>query len=188
LIKKNKNYFNYLITMTDVKYQPLGKRAFLAILMEKIPLLLILVVATYIINRYGTNFLPEVLLNIIPIPFWPIFIIIALAIIVAYLEYLHYGVEIFNSGLNHFYGLIFQTQIGIPFNKIKEVTITKTLGGHFLGINTIFITLVGLSESEPNLKEKTVRIAYLNDKIAHEIQSAILAQTRSLKIKTCLKK
>jgi uncharacterized membrane protein YdbT with pleckstrin-like domain len=174
--------------MANVKYQPVGKRAFLAMLMEKIPLLLILLAAIYIMNHYGSSFLPTVLLNIIPIPFWPILIIIILAFLVAYFQYLHYGVEIFNSGLNYLYGLVFQTQIGIPFHKIKEVTITKTLGGHLLGINTVFITLMGLSETEPALTEKTVVIAYLSDKIAYEIQEAILAQTRNLKFKTCLKK
>jgi uncharacterized membrane protein YdbT with pleckstrin-like domain len=173
--------------MANIKYQPVGKRALLAMLIEKIPLLIILLVAVYVINRYGSNFLPTILLNIIPIPWWPVGIIISIIVLATYFQYLHYGIEIFNSGLNYFYGLIFQTQIGIPFHKIKEITITKTLGGHLLGINTVFVTLMGLSETEPNLTEKTVPIAYLNDTIAHAVQEAILAQNKKLKLITCLK-
>lgn len=173
--------------MATTKYQPVGRRAFLAMLLEKIPLLIILVLIIFVINHYGTNFLPPILLKIIPIPWWPFWVVVGLTILATYLQYLHYGVEIFSSGLNYFYGLIFQTQIGIPFNKIKEVTITKTLGGHLLGINTVFITFTGLSDTEPNLTEKTVAIAYLNDKIAHAVQEAILSYNRNLRLHTCLK-
>jgi energy-coupling factor transporter transmembrane protein EcfT len=173
--------------MANIKYQPLGGRAFLAMLLEKIPFLIILALIIFIINYYGANFLPAIFLNIIPIPWWPFWIVIGITLLATYMQYVNYGVETFASGINFFHGLIFQTQIGMPFNKIKEVTITKTLGGHFLGINTVFITLIGLGDEEPNLTEKVISIAYLNDTIAHAIQDAILGYNSSLRLHTCLK-
>ena len=68
-------------------------------------------------------------------------------LLVAWLEYIHYGIFIDEKNLKIKKGLIAEEDTGVPYRRIKDVKIERSLLDQILGMSDIVVTILGSDES-----------------------------------------
>ncbi len=92
----------------------------------------------------------------------------------AYLEYQHYGVILEPENFRVKRGVLTQTEVGIPYRRIKEVNLDRGVFEQMFGISTIVITLLGEGEGQRFGDESTITLPLIDQSIAQEIQNYVL--------------
>src|SRR3989344_1004963 len=105
---------------------------------------------------------------------------------VAFLEYHNYSITILEKNIRITKGILNRYETGIPYRRVKQVDIIRTIVCRFFGISNIIITTVGEEDSTHHSNEK-ISLPYLEkhlaEKIQHEIlQHAQVEQMRMVKI------
>lgn len=92
----------------------------------------------------------------------------------AYLEYQHYGVILEPENFRIKRGVLSQTEVGIPYRRIKEVNLDRGIFEQMFGVSTVVITLLGEGEGQRFQDESEITLPLIEQGIAQEIQNAIL--------------
>ena len=92
----------------------------------------------------------------------------------AWLEYQHYGVILEPENFRIKRGVIAQTEVGIPYRRIKEVNLDRGIFEQMFGVSTVVITLLGEGEGQRFQDESEIDLPLIEQSIAQEIQNCIL--------------
>ncbi len=165
---------------TSKEYKRLGLKTFLIFLFRRIGIVIIiwLVIAALL---YGFRFVPTEFASyaILVLQGAIVFgvIVVIAAFILAWFEYMRYGIQISNDFLKVTRGVFAQEEVGIPYNRIKEIKLERSVFDQFLGLSNIFITILGEEAGVSFSKESVISLPALDKNIATQIQNEVLQKT-----------
>lgn len=167
------------------EYQPLGnKTLFMMILAESFVLLtmiLVLIVVTVLLNYVN---LPQkyagIVAEIISLYEMVLLIVFGATLFMGWLRYYRYGIFLYEKSFKITSGFISIKETGIPYRRIQDITIERSLVDQLLGMSNIVITVLGLDEREAVGSDESDRVILpsLNREIASEIQDTILRRAQ----------
>jgi len=127
---------------------------------------------------YGLKFLPESIQHLVsPINYSVIglgTLIILGAVLAGWLEYSHYRIEIYNDFLKIMRGVFVIEEIGIPYKRIVEIKIHRTLAEQMMGLANIQIAIFREDDKTTSGNDSIIMLPALTDAIANQIQHSIL--------------
>lgn len=91
---------------------------------------------------------------------------------IALMEYHNYSISILEKNIKITRGILSRFEIGVPYRRIKQVDIVRTLTCRIFGISNIIITTVG-DEDTSHTHDK-IGLPYLEKHLAEKIQHEIL--------------
>ncbi len=166
-------------------YYPLGQKTFFMLVFNKsflslfllVLLIVILVLFSYVPSHY------------ISIAMYGIFgylgfflVVLLLTFTVGWLEYIHYGIFIDEKNLKIKKGLISEEMTGIPYRRIKDVRIERSLINQIFGVSNIIITMLGEEDKgesqEEEEEEYTMFLPVLEKDVALHIQDTVLKKAQ----------
>jgi uncharacterized membrane protein YdbT with pleckstrin-like domain len=145
--------------------------------------------ALLLINRSGSAivFIIAILLAffgpaVVPLQFqgmvgtvatWGVFlgmIIIAGAVGISWLEYTHYNILTDEDGVKITRGTIAEETLGVPYRRVREARIERSVSDEILGASTLILTVTG----EEGAAGSEVVLHSLDKQFAVDLQEAIL--------------
>jgi len=93
------------------------------------------------------------------------------------LEYKHYKIIISDETIKIYRGVFSEEEIGLPFRRIKQVNIERSLTDEIFGISNINLTVLGGEDGDPMTKSDKIIISVIDKNIAEEIQNIILKES-----------
>ena len=108
-----------------------------------------------------------------------LFLLTSLAtLFISWLEYIRYWIFIDEKDLKIKKGLISTEEIGIPYRRIRDVKIKRSLLDQILGMSNVVIVLSDYGDNEPSTDESVISLPSLDSFIAREIQGNILKRSQ----------
>lgn len=95
-----------------------------------------------------------------------------------WLEYHRFGIFISNKDLRIRRGLISTEEIGVPYRRIRDVKIKRSLLDQIFGVSDIIVILSDFEGEGGVSDESTVFLPSLDKNIAIEIQNTILKKSQ----------
>ena len=172
---------------TSLNYKTLGLKTFFMIVIKKLLVLFVIIIALVILSTL-IKFLPSVISKTISPDFVGIFdlvnsFIIIIAIITfifvtvtTWLEYIHYSITLDSHDISITRGVFNIEKIGIPYRRIQQIRINRSLFDQILGITSVVITVLGMSEEGPGSNRSIIVLPYIDTKIATNIQNFVLSK------------
>ncbi len=163
-----------------IKYAPLGGKTLFVLIWKRSAIILLPLILLIIIIA-ALPYLPAVYggyagLGIVAVV--AILVIIALIVIlVGWLQYARYKIFIDAESIKINRGIIKEEQIGIPFRRIKEAAIERSIFDQFVGISNLVLTILGEDEGKVFSKESRITLPALDQKIAQAIQDVVLKRS-----------
>lgn len=161
-------------------YYPLGQKTFFMLILNRSFLLGVLFVCL-IALLISFSYVPYAYVNLatqIIFGYLLLFIIVAgLTFVAGWLEYIHYSIEIDEKVLKVKKGFIAEETTGIPYRRIKDVRIKRSLIHQMLGVSNIVIVLLS-DENESSQRESVTFLPVLEKEIALHIQDSILKKAQ----------
>jgi len=121
------------------------------------------------------NFIPTEYLSIanwLIIGLTALFIFYGLIIILlGWLEYKHYKILINDETVVIYRGLFSEEDVGLPFRRIKQADIERSLMSQIFGVSNICLTITG---EEDDAAKNIIILPLIDKKLAQEIQDIIL--------------
>ncbi|MEI6835222.1 MAG: PH domain-containing protein [Candidatus Falkowbacteria bacterium] len=121
------------------------------------------------------NFIPS---EYLPIANWAVTSLTALFLLygltiffLGWLEYKHYKIFITDETVVIYRGLFSKEEIGLPFRRIKQADIKRSLIDQVFGVSSIYLTIIG---EEDNVAKNVIALPLIEKKLAQEIQDIIL--------------
>jgi uncharacterized membrane protein YdbT with pleckstrin-like domain len=172
-----------------IKYAPLGGKT----------------LSIFILKRSAIIFLPVILLAVIiaarsylPINYvlyanLAIIAIVVILMIVAFfiflfgwLEYIRYKIFIDQESIKINRGVISEEQIGIPFRRIRQAEIRRSIIDQLIGISDLTLVILGEDDGGGSSKELEIILPALDKNIAIKIQDLVLerAQVEDVNMRT----
>lgn len=162
------------------KYQKFGAATLYIFIAKYIKVILITLILTGLVI-YGLTFLPTNLQNIAsPVTYGVVglsSLIVFIYLLIGYLEYSHYRIEIYKDFLKIIRGVIVVEEVGIPYKRIVEIKIYHSLSEKMIGLTNIRITVFREDDKATRENESLVILPALTNAIATEIQHGILERT-----------
>ena len=156
-----------------------GKTLALFILKRSGFLFVILIAIALVLGLQG--FIPTDYSSIVQLVIFGLAIaFVALGLIIVglgMLEYKHYKIIISDETIKIYRGLFSEEEIGLPFRRIKQVNIERSLTDQIFGISNINLTVLGEEDGDPTTKSDKIIISVLDKNIAEEIQNIILKES-----------
>ena len=169
---------------TVQQYQRLGnktlfvfiiKRSFLLVL-TLLALLLFFIASKFIPDPYA-GMLVGILVKIIPI-YAILFVVVFLGtFLLGWLEYIHYKVFLDEESFKVTRGLLNEEELGVPYRRIKEVRIERSIADQLIGVSNITVTVLGEVEGQSFSKESEIILPAIDKNIAAQIQNGILKKS-----------
>jgi uncharacterized membrane protein YdbT with pleckstrin-like domain len=162
------------------QYEKLGGKTLTLFILKRSAILFIILLAILFIFIFQ-GFIPEdylMIVQLIIIGLFLIFVIIGLLITaLGLLEYKHYKIIISDETIKIYRGLFSEEEIGLPFRRLKQVDIERSLINQIFGVSNIRLTILGEDDDNPVSREKKLIIPYLDKNVAQEIQNIILKES-----------
>ena len=162
------------------RYNKLGGRTFYVFAAKYANIILATIILSGLII-YGLNFLPEDLQSFTaPISYGVIgfgLAIILMAMISAWLAYSHYRIEIYNDFLKITRGVFVIEEVGVPYKRIVEIKVHRSLAEHMIGLANIRIVVFREDDKRTPQNESIIILPALTNAIATDIQHNILERT-----------
>lgn len=107
------------------------------------------------------------------------FLVVAfiVTILVGWLEYYRYSISISEKNLNVARGLIATEQIGIPYRRIQDIRIKRSMVEQIFGVSEVVISIVG-SDGDDSTQHDTIILPALAKEVALEIHANILKRAQ----------
>jgi uncharacterized membrane protein YdbT with pleckstrin-like domain len=105
-------------------------------------------------------------------------IVLILVLLVGWLEYSRYQIFIDGESIKINRGIIREEQVGIPFRRIKEAAIERSMTDQMIGLSNLVITILGEDEGKNFSQESKIMLPALDKKIAANIQDLILKRAQ----------
>ena len=160
------------------QYDRLGFKTLTLFVLKRCAILLIIFLAILLLSVFW-NYVPLDYLNIaqfVLLGLAAAFLLFGLlAILFGTLEYRHYKIEISDETIKIFRGLLSEEEIGLPFRRVKQANIERSLMDQILGVSSIRLTIAGEEESGAAPENKYV-LSALDKNVAQEIQNIILRE------------
>ncbi len=140
-------------------------------------LLLILISAPFLINYIPADY-ENVFANGVVMYAGFVAAVTILVFFMGWLRYMRYAISIEDKDLRIRRGLLSVEEIGIPYRRIKDVKIERSLTDQLFGLSNLVVTVLGLEENVFSEKESVLILPSLPAKIAREIQESILKKSQ----------
>jgi uncharacterized membrane protein YdbT with pleckstrin-like domain len=165
---------------TNKQYEKLGGKTLTLFILKRSAILFIILLAILFTSLFQ-NFIPEdylITVQLVILGLSLIFVILGLLIVaLGVLEYKHYKIIISDETIKIYRGLFSEEEIGLPFRRLKQVDIERSLMNQIFGVSTIKMTILGEDDGNPASREDKLVIPYLDKNIAQEIQNIILKES-----------
>ena len=102
---------------------------------------------------------------------------ILLTLFLGWLRYIRYGVFIDDKDFKVDRGLFSIEHIGIPYRRIQDVKIQRSLIDQFFGVSNIVITILG-SDETPGSHKDSIILPSIDKNIALHIQDIVLKKAQ----------
>ena len=161
---------------TEKTYYPLGEKTLFMLIFKKSLICILLlpgIVVGSISLQYVSDAYFEVAVYLLCGYTLIAFLVFCLTFFIGWLEYIRYGIALDNEDLKIKTGLIATQQIGIPYRRIKDINIKRSLLDQIFGMSDLIITIL---DSDMNLskKEPVIFLPCLEKQVALDIQDNIL--------------
>ena len=162
-------------------YYPLGgKTLFMLILKSSMPFFFLF--SGLIAGLFFLNYIPASYIDIVMYGFLVyivLMILVLMAVIfVGWLEYFRYGISLGQKDLRIKKGLIATEEVGVPYRRIRDVKVRRSLLDQILGVSDIVIILSDFEEQATTGDESIIFLPSLEEKVAKEIQGNILKKSQ----------
>lgn len=163
------------------QYYPLGPKTLFMLILRKsgIPFLFFIGI---IVGVFFLDSVPENLFNtavtallVSLVVFIFLFII---AFFIGWLEYYRFSIAISNKDVRIKRGFIATEEIGVPFRRIRDVKIKRSLMDQIFGVSDIVVILSDFEGNSPMSDESTMFLPSIEKGIAMEIQNSILRKSQ----------
>jgi len=162
------------------QYEKLGGKTLSLFILKRSGFLFIILIAL-ILALVFQGLIPVDYLDIFQSVIWGLVIALVvfglIVVALGLLEYKHYKIIISDETIKIYRGLFSEEEIGLPFRRIKQVNIERSLMDQILGISNINLTILGEEEGNPMTKGDKILISVLDKNIAEEIQNIILKES-----------
>ena len=171
------------------QYSPLGGKTLLVLILKRSVMLFLLIIALagiiaawpFIPNNYAGYAGLAIIIIVV------ILVIIAFFVFfIGWLEYSRYKIFIDQESIKINRGIIREEQIGVPFRRIKEAAIERSMADQLIGISNLVLTVLGEEEGNNFSKESKITLPALDKNIAATIQDLILkrAEVEEMNVET----
>jgi uncharacterized membrane protein YdbT with pleckstrin-like domain len=170
-----------------IKYAPLGGKTLFVFIFKglAIPFLLLVVLLAAIIAKPFVPFNYAGYASLAILAATVFFLIVtAFVFLVGWLQYIRYKIIIDGESIKISRGILTEEQIGIPFRRVKDAAIERSLVDQLIGISNITLTVLGVEDGNAFSNETKISLPALDKKIALDIQDVILkrAEVEEMKI------
>jgi uncharacterized membrane protein YdbT with pleckstrin-like domain len=168
---------------TIKKYHPLGSYTLFMFIFKKSAILFLLV-AILIASLVFLGYVPAEYVDMAANALIGYFVVVLVAFVVVFLvgwlQYVRYWIFVDDKDLKIARGLISTEQIGIPYKRIQDVKIERTIVDQIFGVADIVITVGGDDDSPEasTSSENTVILPSVSHSIALEIQDIVLKKAQ----------
>jgi membrane protein YdbS with pleckstrin-like domain len=97
-------------------------------------------------------------------------LLIAGALGLTWLEYSHYNVVTGENDVKTTMGILTEEETGIPYRRIREVKVNRSITDQFFGVSTLIITVT----AEEGDRESEIYLPALDVNLAKQLQETIL--------------
>jgi uncharacterized membrane protein YdbT with pleckstrin-like domain len=160
-----------------IKYAPLGGKTLFVLIFKRCAILLLPIILLIVIVA-GQQFIPAdfaIYVNSAIAILWVILLVVAFFIFLAgWLEYIRYQIFIDQQSIKINRGIIREEQIGVPFRRVKEAAIERSILDQLIGISNLVMTVLGEEDGKNFSQESKIILPALDKKIALNIQDVIL--------------
>ena len=167
--------------MEEIKktYKPLGPKTLFMMILKR-SLIILVLFAGLIIYQSFLSYLPDTYSRI-AINLFSEYIVLCIIIVVAvfflgWLEYFRYGIFLDEKNIKISRGLFSTEQIGIPYRRIQDMRISRSLVDQFIGISNIIISIV--AEEDEKTSPDSIILPSLDKKIAEELHDIVLKRAQ----------
>ena len=161
------------------QYEKLGGKTLALFILKRAAILLIILLLILAVSIFQ-GFIPEeylLLTRLIVIGLAAVFLFFGLLVVsLGMLEYKHYKIIISDETIKIYRGLFSEEEIGLPFRRLKQVDIERSLMDQILGVSNLNLTILGEDDGNPLTHENRLLIPNLDKNIAQEIQNIILKE------------
>lgn len=161
------------------KYHPLGPKTLFMFILKR-SAVLILLVPILLAGLFSLDYVPKEYFDIAVSALFGylifILMIFTVSFLLALLEYHRYWIFIDEKDLKIARGLIAIEQIGVPYRRISDVRIIRSLVDQIFGVSDILLTTLG--DDNPDEKESTILLPSLSKEIAIQIQDIVLKKAQ----------
>jgi len=164
-----------------LEYKYLGNTTFLLLTIKRLGVFfafLLIIVLVSILTSLVPNIYTGSVGEVIGLAFIIGIVILAITIITGWLEYTHYTITLNEQGVKVKRGILSEEEIGIPYRRVKEVRIKRSIIDQIIGVSSVIVTILGEDGSEPLSKESSFFLPALTKDIAEKIQEEILARAQ----------
>ena len=166
---------------TPLEYRYLGNTTFLLFVMKRLGVFFafllvvgLIFILTYIVPTIYTGNTSGIIGSIFIIGL----IILTITIVTGWLEYTHYAITLNEQGVKVKRGILSEEEIGIPYRRVKEVRIKRSIIDQIIGVSSIIVTVLGEEGGESFSKESNFFLPALTKEAAEKIQEEILARAQ----------
>lgn len=162
-------------------YYPLGSKTLFMFILRRSGFLFFFLIVMLI----GLFFLPNVpadysnlAANVMLLYVALLLVSLLVVILIGWLEYFRYGIVISEKNLIIRKGFIATEEIGIPFRRIRDLKIKRSLIDQLFGVSDIVVILSDFEERGNSPEESIIFLPALAKKTAASIQAAILKKSQ----------
>jgi uncharacterized membrane protein YdbT with pleckstrin-like domain len=163
------------------RYHPVGNRTLFMLIFKRSLVFFILIPVLFFV-LFGLWYVPSEYVRYaadgVMIYFVGMLLLLAFLVGIGWLEYYRYWIFVDDKDLKIARGLIATEQIGIPYRRIQDIKIRRSLLDQVFGVSDIVIKILGVDNDADNQKEDEIILPSLEKQIAAEIQDIILKRAQ----------
>lgn len=164
-----------------ITYYPLGQKTLFMLILRKSGVLLLTFFGLFV-GLFLLSYIPPDYFNIAIIVIFIyvafLFVILLGTFFLGWLEYFRYKVTIGGKDLKIKKGLIATEEVGVPFRRIRDVKIRRSLLDQIVGVSDVAVILSDFEEQDISSGESIVFLPSLEKNIAIQIQDNILKKSQ----------
>lgn len=162
-------------------FYPLGRKTLLMFVFQK-SLAVVVAFAGLLVAIYLLAYVPN---QYIDLAVNAVFAYVALALIMlflvflaAWLQYIRYGIFMYEQNITIKRGFFAVQELGIPYRRIKDVKIERSLADQVFGLSDVVVTMLDFEETQRSKNESEVLLPALDKDIALQIQGVMLKKSQ----------
>lgn len=161
------------------KYKPVGPKTLFMMILKRSFILLVMLLVFGVATSY-IDYLPSQYFNAavqISSVYVVVMIMMAVAVLfLGWLEYFRYGILLDVKDLKISRGLFSVEHIGIPYRRVQDIRIGRSLIDQFLGISNVIVSIT--SEESEGTSQDIIILPSLDKHIATNIQDVVLKRAQ----------
>jgi membrane protein YdbS with pleckstrin-like domain len=159
-------------TESVMSNQGLGSKTFLLLFLKRSSVAIVLILSVVLV--FAANAISGDLGSfLLTVSLWGMLLGVLLtvgALGVTWLEYSHYSVVTDENNIRTTSGIVAEEETGIPYRRIREVKIERSMSDQVFGTGTLILTVTG----EGSAQEIQIVLPALDNSLAIELQNTIL--------------